>query len=247
MRILVLSDLHANSTALAAALDTGRRPLGRIAVCLGDVVGYGPDPHEVVARLRELGTQTIRGNHDKAVDRSDGHHRFQSRCESRRGLDSLATYRRRSHMAFRASLMDRSPPTAWFWFTARFKMKMNTSSHPRKLSMACSIPPPKSLFSVTPIIRAVSLIKDSNLEVLQHSPARLGIFRCLCASNSRAAIYSIPARSASRATVIRARVSPSPISSTKPLNSGAFRTTFPRFRSACAPPGCPSLWSSDSL
>jgi len=66
MRILVLSDLHANATAFAAALDSAA---GRwdVSVCLGDVVGYGPDPHEVVARLRELGTQTIRGNHDKAV------------------------------------------------------------------------------------------------------------------------------------------------------------------------------------
>ena len=66
MRILVLSDLHANATALAAALDSAE---GRwdVSVCLGDVVGYGPDPHDVVARLRELGTQTIRGNHDKAV------------------------------------------------------------------------------------------------------------------------------------------------------------------------------------
>src|SRR5258708_831492 len=66
MRILVLSDLHANATAFAAALDSAE---GRwdVSVCLGDVVGYGPDPHEVVTRLRELGTQTIRGNHDKAV------------------------------------------------------------------------------------------------------------------------------------------------------------------------------------
>jgi predicted phosphodiesterase len=66
MRTLVLSDLHANDTALAAALAASA---GRwdVAVCLGDVVGYGPDPHEVVVRLREMGVQTIRGNHDKAV------------------------------------------------------------------------------------------------------------------------------------------------------------------------------------
>lgn len=66
MRILVLSDLHANATALDAVLGAAR---GRwdLSVCLGDVVGYGPDPNEVTARLRELGTQTIRGNHDKAV------------------------------------------------------------------------------------------------------------------------------------------------------------------------------------
>lgn len=66
MRILILSDLHANATAFAAALDAAA---GRwdVSVCLGDVVGYGPDPHDVVALLRELGAQTIRGNHDKAA------------------------------------------------------------------------------------------------------------------------------------------------------------------------------------
>jgi predicted phosphodiesterase len=66
MRILVLSDLHANVTALDAVLEAAN---GRwdLSVCLGDVVGYGPDPNEVTARLLEMGTKTIRGNHDKAV------------------------------------------------------------------------------------------------------------------------------------------------------------------------------------
>ena len=66
MRILVLSDLHSNATALDAVLDAAKDRWD-LSVCLGDVVGYGPDPNEVTARLRELGTSTIRGNHDKAV------------------------------------------------------------------------------------------------------------------------------------------------------------------------------------
>jgi predicted phosphodiesterase len=66
MRILVLSDLHSNATALDAVLDSAKDRWD-LSVCLGDVVGYGPDPNEVTAQLRELGTQTIRGNHDKAV------------------------------------------------------------------------------------------------------------------------------------------------------------------------------------
>jgi diadenosine tetraphosphatase ApaH/serine/threonine PP2A family protein phosphatase len=36
-------------------------------VCLGDVVGYGPDPNEVATKIRELNAKTIRGNHDKAA------------------------------------------------------------------------------------------------------------------------------------------------------------------------------------
>lgn len=66
MRILVLSDLHANATALEAALQAAQGRWDR-AVCLGDIVGYGPDPSEVVSRIRKLGAETIRGNHDKAV------------------------------------------------------------------------------------------------------------------------------------------------------------------------------------
>jgi len=66
MRLLILSDLHANLTALEAALAavSGRWDG---TVCLGDVVGYGPDPVEVSQKLQELTKEVIRGNHDKAV------------------------------------------------------------------------------------------------------------------------------------------------------------------------------------
>jgi predicted phosphodiesterase len=66
MRILVLSDLHANLTALDTVLS---KVQGRwdSCVCLGDVVGYGPDPDEVTTKVRELHATTIRGNHDKAA------------------------------------------------------------------------------------------------------------------------------------------------------------------------------------
>lgn len=66
MRILILSDLHSNATALEAVLEAAKDHWD-LSVCLGDVVGYGPDPNDVTARLREMGTRTIRGNHDKAV------------------------------------------------------------------------------------------------------------------------------------------------------------------------------------
>jgi len=66
MRLLVLTDIHANLTALEAALSAAEGSWQRM-VCLGDVVGYGPDPNEVTSLIRELGAVTIRGNHDKAV------------------------------------------------------------------------------------------------------------------------------------------------------------------------------------
>jgi predicted phosphodiesterase len=65
MRIAVLSDIHANLPALDAVLDDA----GDVDAVwhLGDVVGYGPDPDGVVARLREIGAVGVRGNHDAAA------------------------------------------------------------------------------------------------------------------------------------------------------------------------------------
>lgn len=66
MRYLILSDIHGNLTALDAALKVAEGRWEK-AVCLGDLVDYGPDPNEVIARVQSLKAFTIRGNHDKAV------------------------------------------------------------------------------------------------------------------------------------------------------------------------------------
>jgi predicted phosphodiesterase len=66
MRLLVFGDVHANATALEAALQACVGRWDR-AVCLGDIVGYGPDPNEVVERVRPLVSAIVRGNHDKAA------------------------------------------------------------------------------------------------------------------------------------------------------------------------------------
>lgn len=66
MRILVISDIHANYTALEAVLNDA----GQVdeTWCLGDLVGYGPDPNAVVEQVRELNHLTcVLGNHDVAV------------------------------------------------------------------------------------------------------------------------------------------------------------------------------------
>ncbi|HST79334.1 MAG TPA: metallophosphoesterase family protein [Verrucomicrobiae bacterium] len=64
MRILILSDIHANLEALEACL-AAAPPHDRV-FNLGDIVGYGASPNEVTDRSRELGTVFVRGNHDKA-------------------------------------------------------------------------------------------------------------------------------------------------------------------------------------
>lgn len=66
MRILVISDIHANLTALETVLAAAGE--FDAAWCLGDLVGYGPDPNECVERIQQLpGLQCVIGNHDAAV------------------------------------------------------------------------------------------------------------------------------------------------------------------------------------
>src|SRR6201987_461422 len=65
VRILVLSDIHGNLDALEACL--GAAGPYDVAVNLGDIVGYGASPNEVIERSREVGKYFVRGNHDKAT------------------------------------------------------------------------------------------------------------------------------------------------------------------------------------
>jgi predicted phosphodiesterase len=66
MRVLVISDIHANYTAFEAVL----KDAGQVdeTWCLGDLVGYGPDPNAVVEEVRDTPNLTcILGNHDMAA------------------------------------------------------------------------------------------------------------------------------------------------------------------------------------
>jgi predicted phosphodiesterase len=66
MRILIISDIHANFTALEAVLADA--PQADAVWCLGDLVGYGPDPNECVIRVQQLPNLVcLLGNHDAAV------------------------------------------------------------------------------------------------------------------------------------------------------------------------------------
>ena len=68
--IALLSDVHANLVALEAVLAALGR-VDRIWV-MGDTVGYGPDPSDVLAVLRERGALVVAGNHDLAAATGQG-------------------------------------------------------------------------------------------------------------------------------------------------------------------------------
>jgi len=66
MKALIISDIHGNRTALESVLESA----GKVDAvwCLGDIIGYGPDPNDCVAIIRDLPNLIcLRGNHDSAV------------------------------------------------------------------------------------------------------------------------------------------------------------------------------------
>lgn len=68
MRYAIIADIHANLAAFTAVLDDIKRRGGVEEVwCLGDVVGYGPDPHQCIELLCQYNHICVAGNHDWAA------------------------------------------------------------------------------------------------------------------------------------------------------------------------------------
>ncbi|MBQ6329232.1 MAG: metallophosphoesterase family protein [Kiritimatiellae bacterium] len=67
MTYAIISDVHANEVALESVLADARSNGAERVICLGDVVGYGPEPEKAVSLVRRAATATMAGNHDDAV------------------------------------------------------------------------------------------------------------------------------------------------------------------------------------
>jgi len=67
MKLAILGDIHANLEALEAVLIAVEREGAQQVVCLGDIVGYGPDPLGCIYRLQEVNAEIVIGNHDLAI------------------------------------------------------------------------------------------------------------------------------------------------------------------------------------
>lgn len=64
MRIAILSDIHADDSALRAAVTDARSRAADAVVCLGDLVGYHSHPGETLALMRDQRIRAVHGNHD---------------------------------------------------------------------------------------------------------------------------------------------------------------------------------------
>ncbi len=80
MRVALLSDVHANLQALEAVLAAVAEHRAEALWVTGDTVGYGADPSEVFALLRERGAVIVQGNHDRAVGTGEGLEFFNDRA-----------------------------------------------------------------------------------------------------------------------------------------------------------------------
>ena len=67
MRIVVISDVHANLVALQAVLKASDELKPDAIWCLGDVAGYGPEPQACIELVQEVASFCLAGNHDLAV------------------------------------------------------------------------------------------------------------------------------------------------------------------------------------
>ena len=68
MRYVIIADIHSNLEAfLAVLVDIERRGDVEEVWCLGDIVGYGPDPHRCIELLRQTNHICVAGNHDWAA------------------------------------------------------------------------------------------------------------------------------------------------------------------------------------
>jgi putative phosphoesterase len=64
MRILIVSDIHGNAAALEAI--AAQESFDEV-ICLGDIVGYGPEPAACLRWLRKHSARMVQGNHDRAL------------------------------------------------------------------------------------------------------------------------------------------------------------------------------------
>lgn len=69
MRYAILSDLHANKVALQHVIDDIQQNNIDQIICLGDLVGYGPQPLETLSLIRQSASIILAGNHDDAVSK----------------------------------------------------------------------------------------------------------------------------------------------------------------------------------
>lgn len=102
MRLAVFSDVHGNLSALEAVATAIRAEAVDMTICLGDLVGYGPDPAPAIERTREIAAFVVAGNHD--LDVAHGVAGAGTSRSARRSHDWCREQLSSAHLAYLATL-----------------------------------------------------------------------------------------------------------------------------------------------
>jgi putative phosphoesterase len=157
MKIAIFSDIHGNLQALDAVLaDIDAQQVDAV-FCLGDLVGYGASPNEVIQRMRARGFPTIMGNYDDGVgfERDDCGCAYREDSERERGDRSLAwtkTHVWNEHKLFLQSLVPE------IRFDADGKRVLLVHGSPRKMN--------EYLFEDRPLSSFQRLAASSDADVI---------------------------------------------------------------------------------
>lgn len=171
LKTAIFSDIHANYKALEAILEDAKSQGVQNFACLGDIVGYGPNPSDCVAKIQEIGCVCVKGNHDEDVSNnrilSNLSDHARTSLEWTRGclsdaqkewLSKLPMQRRLGrNMLVHASLNE---PTRWEYIRNKFDAAPLINAQPTPMCFIGHTHKPACYESAN---GSISTIKDSQL------------------------------------------------------------------------------------
>jgi predicted phosphodiesterase len=145
VRTAVLADIHANMAALEAVLEDIWIEQITDVISLGDNIGYGPDPEEVIQELVKHKVVSIQGNHEYAL--INPNYYFKMNPDPRKSLDMTRTMLSEASLAYAeglqpliihhdARLVHGCPPrsqTAYLYFPSMDMLEKIFNSFPEKI------------------------------------------------------------------------------------------------------------------
>jgi putative phosphoesterase len=157
MRIAIFSDIHGNLQALEAVLADIDAQEADAVYCLGDLVGYGASPNEVIQRIRARGFPTIMGNYDDGVgfERDECGCAYGEEGERQRGDRSLAWTKAHVWNEYKLFLQSLAPEIR---FDVEGKRFLLVHGSPRKMN--------EYLFEDRPLSSFQRLVASSDADVI---------------------------------------------------------------------------------
>ncbi len=157
MRIAAFSDIHSNYPALQSVLNAISKESVDIILCGGDLVGYGPDPNNVINQIREYCLPTVQGNYDEGVgyDRDDCGCAYNNKEEQKVGHLSLEWTKKTVTSTNKSFLRALPTQIRWKW---KNKQLLLTHGSPRRIN--------EYLFEDRPKTSLARMLKPLDVDIM---------------------------------------------------------------------------------